>query len=128
MTWPLFLQLLIAALVGFASAYLAHRLSARRDHLNARRNRRIEFLIDAYRKLEFVANRPSLDDPAPIEKAIADIQLFGTPKQVESALAFAHEFAATRSASLDKLLEDLRGDLRKELQLEPVQGKLTFLR
>lgn len=128
MTWSLFLQLLVTAIVAFGSAYLAHRLSASRDRLNARRERRIEFLIDAYRKLEFIGNRSSIEDAGPIEKAIADIQLFGSAKQVQSAQTFALEFAATRSAYLNRLLEELRKDLRKELQLEEVPAQLVFLR
>jgi len=128
MNWALFLQLFVTTIVAFCGAYLAHLLSARRDRANARRDRRIEFLIDAYRKLEFISNRASLDDAAPIEKAIADIQLFGSAKQVQAAQAFVSEFAATRSASLDILLEELRKDLRAELQLEHIPGKLLFLR
>jgi len=69
-----------------------------------------------------------LTDAQPIESAVADIQLFGSVKQVRLAQAFIAEFAATRTASLDPLLEELRKDLRAELQLESVSGKLVFLR
>lgn len=128
MNWALFSQLAVTAVVAFAGAYLAHLFSTRRDRANAHRDRRIEYLIDAYRKLEFISNRPSLEDAAPIEKAVADIQLFGSAKQVQLAQSFVSEFAATKSASLDTLLEELRKDLRAELQLDPVPGKLLFLR
>jgi len=128
MNWPLFFQLIVTAIVAFAGAYLAHYFTSRRDRSNAKRDQRIAYLIDAYRKLEFVSNRNDLADTKPIEAAVADIQLFGSAKQVKLAQDFVIEFAATKSVSLDPILEDLRQDLRAELQLEKVQGKLLFLR
>lgn len=129
MNWPLFLQLLATAAVAFMGAWLAHTFAASRDRKNKRRDQRITFLIEAYRRLEFVANRPSLTDPKPIESALADIQLFGSLSQIQLARAFVREFANTRSASLDAILEALRKDLRAELQLEnDPEIKLLFLR
>jgi hypothetical protein len=129
MNWPFFLQLLATAVVAFLGAWLAHAFSASRDRKNKRRDQRIAFLIEAYRRLEFVANRPSLTDPKPIEAAIADIQLFGSLSQIQLTRAFVTEFAKSRSASLDSILEALRKDLRAELQLESdPEEKLLFLR
>jgi hypothetical protein len=73
MNWPLFWQLLVTAIVSFSGAWLAHAFAASRDIKNKRRDQRITFLIEAYRRLEFISNRPSLDDAQPIESAIADI-------------------------------------------------------
>lgn len=128
MNWPHFWQLLVTASVAFFGAWLAHAFAASRDRKNKRRDQRITFLIEAYRRLEFISNRPSLDDSQPIESAIADIQLFGSPSQVRLAQAFVNEFAATKSASLDTILAEVRKDLRAELQLESVPEKLLFLR
>ena len=63
-----------------------------------------------------------------LESAIADIQLFGIPKQVDMAKRFADEFAEKHTASLDELLFDLRETLRIELQLEPVESQIKYLR
>lgn len=52
------------------------------------------------------------------EKAIADIQLFGTLRQIQLSRDIAINFARNKSVNCDLLLEDLRGDLRKELGLE----------
>lgn len=110
-------------------AWLAHTFAASRDRKNKRREQRIAFLIEAYRRLEFISNRPSLTDAKPIESAVADIQLFGSPSQIQLVRTFVREFASTRSASLDPILEALRKDLRAELQLESdPEEKLLFLR
>jgi hypothetical protein len=135
MNWPLFWQLLVTAIVAFCGAWLAHSFVINRDRKNKRRDERIVYLIDAYRKLESISNRSSestLDrfasDIVCLESAIADIQLFGSIEQICLARAAVTEFVTTKSVSLDDLLEEIRKDLRMELQLEPVTGKLVFLR
>jgi len=128
MNWTLFYQLSVTAVVAFLGAFLAHFLSARRDRKNAIRKQRIDFLIDAYRALEYVANRPTVDDPKLIESPLADIQLFGSSRQVQVAQNLIREFGEQGKASLDALLEELRADLRDELKLEKVPRKVLFLR
>lgn len=128
MNWPLFIQLVVTAIVAFLSAFFAHKLSSRRDRTNRKRDQRISYLIDAYRRLEFVSNRPEIQDIKPVESAIADIQLFGSLKQVILTKEFATEFVKNRTASLNPLLEELRRDLRKELELDAIPGKLIFMR
>lgn len=109
--------------------YVAHYLTRRRDQANKRRDLRVQYLIEAYRNLEFASNRTLTADVAPfLEKAVADIQLFGTPKQVQLAQDFAVGFAKNRSHSLDPLMRELRQDLRKELDLESVQPEIKYLR
>jgi hypothetical protein len=84
MNWSLFWQLLVTAIVAFAGALLAHTLAAKRDRANKRREQRISFLIEAYRRIESAVNRPSDSSAAAaLESAVADIQLFGNRKQVE---------------------------------------------
>ena len=63
-----------------------------------------------------------------IETAIADIQLFGTKRQIELAQQFAEEIARNKESSTLELLILLREDLRKELRLEKVPRKFKFLR
>ena len=62
------------------------------------------------------------------ETAIADIQLFGTKRQIELAQQFAEEIARNKESSTLELLILLREDLRKELRLEKVPRKFKFLR
>jgi hypothetical protein len=125
----LLIPLLITTIVGILGWIVAHRLTAKRDLANKRRELRVKYLIDAYRQLEGAGNRiESSSKWTELESAIADIQLLGTPEQVEMAKRFAEEFAENRVASLDNLLFDLRETLRAELQLEPVKSKIKYLR
>ena len=84
------LPLLVTTVIAVLGWYVAHRLSMNRDRATKRRELRVKYLIDAYRLLESVSNRPVTPATAPqFESALADIQLFGTPAQVELAQEFA---------------------------------------
>jgi len=128
MNWTLFCQLLVTALVSFGGAWVAHIFAGNRDRLNKRRDQRITFLIEAYRRIEFISNRPEIADPEPMESAFADLQLFGSAHQVSLTQKFISDFASTKTGSGNELLRELRKDLRAELDLEPVPDKLLFLR
>ena len=129
MTVDLLIPLLVTAMVAVVGWYAAHRLAAARDQVNKRRELRVQYLIEAYRRLEFVSNRRITKDTAPdFERAIADIQLFGTPRQVALAREFATSFAQKGTHSLDPLLNDLRNSLREELNLEVAPSGITYLR
>ena len=130
MNWGLLIPLLITTVTAVAGWLVAHRMAAKRDQLNKRRDLRVQYLIDAYRKLESVSNRDenSAEWAEKLESAIADIQLFGSARQVAMAKQFASEMAAESAASTDNLLSDLRKELRQELILENVPGDLKFLR
>lgn len=127
MDWQFVLGLLTAvgAVLGW---FIVHGLDATRARENQRRELIAHFLIDAYRRLERCALRTVGSDPHDMEPAIADIQLFGSPRQVELAQNFAVQLANTGSADLDELLISLREDLRRELRLEPVPRPIKYLR
>jgi len=110
--------------------FVGNWLSLRRDRINKRRDLRVQYLIEAYRRLENASNRQPLPEEhgRALESAIADIQLFGSPTQVELAIRFARGFAQSKNESLDNLLADLRSDLRKELTLESVPSARVILR
>jgi len=130
MNWSLLAPMLVTTIVAIVGWLALHRLSAARDRANKRRELRVHYLIDAYRKLENAGNREaSIRDYADaFESAVADIQLFGSPEQVKLARKFALDFAAQGAATLDPLLNSLRADLRQELQLPPLEESITYLR
>lgn len=88
----------------------------------------IKYLIQAWGKLEKASNRKDNRYNTEIETAIADIQLFGTKRQIELAQQFAEEIARNKESSTLELLVLLREDLRKELKLDRVPRKFKFLR
>ena len=93
-------------------------MTQRRDLINKKKEIRISYLIDAFRSIEDASQRRDYDKLLQLESAIADIQLFGTKKQVELSRKFAMEFANNHSADAMPLLHNLRDDLRKELNAQ----------
>ncbi|MEQ1947467.1 MAG: hypothetical protein ABL995_09765 [Bryobacteraceae bacterium] len=118
---------IVLAMAGWSIAYWS---LLRRDRIAKKREMRTQYLIEAYRRLESAGNRhtQSPDDSRKLESAIADIQLFGSTEQVELSRDFAVAFSTKRSASLDQLLELLRRDLRRELDLGEISDRITYLR
>lgn len=78
------------------------------------------YLIEAYRNVEEVCGRDSLSDAQKrnVEKSVADIQLFGTLKQIKLAKDFTEEMNKSQYSDPRKLLIILRNDLRDELNIE----------
>ncbi|MCL4503411.1 MAG: hypothetical protein M1438_16420 [Deltaproteobacteria bacterium] len=124
MGWNLMIPLLVAVLGWF----IAHRLAAARDRANKRREVRVSYLIEAFRRLGKGVHGRVFDYAADFESAVLDVQLFGNLAQIESVQKFVQEFANKHEASLDELLSHLRNDLRKELRLPEVEDKLWWLR
>lgn len=98
--------------------FVIHIMTQRRDFINKKKEIRISYLIDAFRRIEDASQRKDNEKLLQLESAIADIQLFGTKNQVELSRKFAAEFANNHSADAMPLLHNLRDDLRKELNLE----------
>lgn len=121
-------DMVIAVVIAVAGWVVVHRLNARRDRTNKRMELRVRYLIDAWRGIEKASNRDDMNARRALEKALADVQLFGTSEQVAMAAVLAHEMAEVGSASVNELLEALRADLRRELELAPASGRLIHLR
>ena len=129
MDWKLFAQLLATFFVAALGWWVAHSLSDRRDLAIERRKLRVNYLLDAYRKLENASNRgDASSQQANLESAIGDIQLLGSPHQVKLARPFALGMASDGTAPLDELISDLRHSLRKKLHLESVSESIIYLR
>jgi hypothetical protein len=85
MNWELLVPLLITTVVAVVGWFSGHSLSASRDRANKHRDIRLEYLIEAYRRLENAGGRDLPSSPEQsrdLESAIADIQLFGSLAQI----------------------------------------------
>ncbi len=111
-----------------AGWYIVHLFATKRDRKNKQKELRINYLIEAWRKLEYASNRKDVNAVEYVEKPIADIQLFGTKKQIELAIKIANELAETRGTNLIELLTELRQDLRRELNLEKIDTPIKVFR
>lgn len=132
MNWPLLIPLIVTTIVAVSGWVIGHRLNAERDLHNKRVELRIKYLLEAYRKLEAsVETEVSRDNLDVLESAISDIQLLGTPAQVEKVLAWSSRFSKTgtqKDVNLQDLLEDLRKNLRKELGLNEINKKIHHVK
>ena len=68
-----FLTTTVVLVVGW---FVVHQFNVYRDHQNKRRDLRIQFLLDAYRRLESAAHRGEMTETQKqeCESAVADIQ------------------------------------------------------
>lgn len=115
----------IITVIGWIVVYI---LAIRQNTQIKKKEVTIEYLIQAWGKLEKASNRKDNRYNTEIETAIADIQLFGTKQQIELAQQLAEDIARNKESSALKLLILLRENLRKELKLEKAPRKFKFLR
>jgi hypothetical protein len=125
-------QVLISA-TGVVAAVIAvgltHHFASRRDRKNKQREQRIDYLVAAYRALCKANNHPRLYEVADdVERAVADIQLLGSPEQIALVQEFATELGNGRTAELNPLLNSLRDRLRDELGAGRTVRRLVWLR
>lgn len=123
------LKYVVPAVVAVLGWFVGHQFNVYRDRQNKRRELRIQFLLEAYRRLESAANREGKTEEQMLafESAVADIQLLGTPEQVRVTVCYLEQHAAGGSAQIDEVLRILRRDLRKELGLNgEVENAVVF--
>lgn len=114
--WSIIITCIIA-LIGWGISYYLINDQIRR----AKQKELItNYLIEAYRNLEEGMGRDSntIEQKRNMEKAIADIQLFGTTNQRKIAKELADKCNKTSYMDARDLLIVLRNDLRNELGLE----------
>ncbi|WP_147330452.1 MULTISPECIES: hypothetical protein [unclassified Duganella] len=124
-----FIKLLVTVIVAVVGWIVVHRFNAKRDQTNKRRDLRVQFLLDAYRRLESTAGRATSTEEQMLafESAIADVQLLGDPEQVKAVVEFCGHYKANNSGGIGKVLDLLRRDLRDELELKgEVDGRVFF--
>lgn len=90
MDWKIITPLLVTAAVTLIGWFATHQFNAWRDRENKRREQRIQYLIEVFRRLGKGAHHPNIFEIADdLQAAIIDIQLFGTEDQIGKAIAFA---------------------------------------
>ena len=120
----------VPAAIVVAGWFFGHWLTARRELSSRKREARLKALEAAYMRLATSSNReltPELLDK--LETFVSEIQLYGTPKQVELMSQLVQAFIRPPGVvSFDELLRDLRDTIREQLALEPLQGPVWWLR
>lgn len=114
-------KLIVTSVVIMIGWAVTHNFTRRRDVQNKKREIITGYLIEAYRNIEDGCGRGKQitdEQKRKMEKAIADIQVFGSKEQVSAAKRFAETMNKDSFADPRDLLVGLRGALRKELELE----------
>lgn len=129
MDWKLAISVFVPVTAVVIGWFVAHRFNSQKDLAARRRELIVGYLIDAYRKLERSADAVEPQESwKDMESALADIQLFGSTKQVELAQKFANEISSHQTAFTTTLLEEIRKSLRAELELDPATVPIIHLR
>ncbi len=129
MNLDLLIPLLVTTTLAIVGWFAGHHFTTKRDRENKQRDIRITYLIQAYRDLGMAASRPPNSEPfKKLESAFHDIQLFGTPSQLNELHAATERWKSAGGTDLNLLLSDLRDDLRQELNLPKTNAALVFFR
>lgn len=125
-----YIKILVTVILAVLGWLTAHRFALGRTLAAKRRDVILEHLIKSYRVLttEIAHRELDVERSHQLENLLSDIQLFGSRKQVQLAQRLADEVAAGRSFELDQLINDLRDNLRSELQLDHIAENVKWLR
>ena len=118
--WPILLSA-VSAIIG---GYIVHRFSLRQDKVFRKREFVLKHLVQSFELLENYIREP---DPKKIEQAVTYIQLLGNSAQIKIAEIIIENLVTNSEADITPLVEQLRKDLRSELNLEPIDRPFRFL-
>lgn len=132
LSWAPLIGPALAAFVAIVGYAVMHWFASRRDLRNEKRTIRINFMIEAYRRLENGSCRGDDQEKYSdaFHSAIADIQLLGSPAQVELAQKIASALGGGTGipVRINDLLNALREELRSELGLPRLGLDIVILR
>lgn len=126
--WAPIIGPMLAAIIAVLGWFVAHRLNVVKETATKRRELRVQYLIEAYRRLEGASHRSDARCRRELESAIADIQLFGSNRQVDRAHQFIESVAKDGFATYNPLLEQLRDELRRELNISQTTSEIKIFR
>ncbi len=120
-------KLIVTSVILVFGWWFVHWLAQNREIQSKRREVITGYLIEAYRNIENGCGRgpsgPSENQKKAMEKAIGDIQLFGSTEEIKAAKNFAETMNKESYGDPRELLALLRNDLRKELKLPEASSK-----
>jgi len=124
----------LAASIVATGWWVTSCFTSQQDMRNTQRAQKLSYLIEAYDQLALASNRaPNEEYARMIETAVARIQLFGTPDEINAVHKALDDWSKPEPdgrprASLDPVLFLLRNSLREELALPPVASNIRWIR
>lgn len=104
----------ILTVIGWIVVYI---LALRQNTQIKKKEVTIKFLVQAWERLEKASNRQDNSYNTDIETAIADIQLFGTKRQIELAQQFAEEIARKQREFNVRIIDLAKGGFAKRIKV-----------
>jgi hypothetical protein len=127
--WKLALSLTVPAVVAVVGWLIGHQLAGARDRSNKRRELCVQHLIEAYRLLAEVSNRPfTAETHQALERAATEIQLFGSEPVIGLLHTWVDAYSKGEQGHTSPLVRALRDELRKELHLDHLADAPKALR
>ncbi|RZV15901.1 hypothetical protein D3M61_01020 [Aliarcobacter butzleri] len=126
-----YLKIMLSVIIAVIGWIIAHYFTSKRDVSNKKREIRLNYLIEVYLILtNDLTERGNIDSKKAerIEKIISQVQLLGSKKQVELVKTLADSIGKGEIIEYDTLINSLRDDLRKELELEKIEGNVHWAR
>ena len=130
------LGIFLSTTVAVAGWGVTHYFNLKREIKSKKRETIVKFLIEAYQKLVFLSydhkhgkqgKDEYLQRVGELQSVMLNIQLFGSSEQISLAKDILNSIRDNKSCDFSKLLDMLRNDLRKELQLDTATERLLFL-
>lgn len=126
--WKTLVTVSVSTLIAVAGWLIGHLLTSRRDQRNKRRDLVIGILSDAFQTIPpYLVTGISPENVKPLQIAQIKMQLFGTPQMANLSKALNAQAVAEGKVNLASLLSELRGELRNELGLDPIDVEIHFL-
>jgi len=125
-----YLKIIVTVILAAVGWVIAHYFTDRRQASAKRRDIVTEHLVKAYRVLAYDIQQleSPLERLEKLQVVICDIQLFGSVEQIELVKDLISGLVNSGDFSLDPLINSLRGDLRKQLNLSVVSGNVKWVR
>lgn len=125
-----YFKIFITVFTAALGWYVVYYLNTIRDQSLKRKDITINHLINAYRILthEITHRNLTIDQKTKLESIVSDIQLFGSEKQIKLVKELVDDIVTKDEFTLDRLINDLRTDLRKQLGLTNIPGNVRWLR
>ncbi len=125
-----YLKILITIVLALIGYIATHYFNSRRDIELKQREIITGHLINAYRILttEITRRELTMERNLKLENIISELQLFGSEREVELTKKLAEDIKKGGDFYMDDLINELRDNLRKELNLQSAYGNVVWLR
>jgi hypothetical protein len=119
-------KIFVAVALAAFGWVVVHIFNSQRDLKNRLLELRLQRLYEAFINLyNFIGEHVTPESVSSFQRALADIQLYGTKQQVEYAQRLQSQLAQSSNGNLDiaDLLTVLRDSIRSDLNLEQLSEK-----